>query len=46
MISLKNRLPRDAAETNNQAANKIFQWRLGEAFVSVMTGDGTEKESE
>jgi hypothetical protein len=46
MTSLKNRLPRDAAATNNQAANKIFQWRLGEAFVSVMTGDGTGKVSE
>jgi len=46
MTSLKNRLPRDAAVTNNQAANKMFQWRLGEVFVSVMTGDGTGKQSE
>lgn len=45
ITSLKNKLPSDAAETNSQAANRIFQCRLGEEFVSFIGEDLTRNES-
>ena len=43
ITSLKNKLPSDAAETKSQAANRIFQCRLGEGVASFMSGDLSPK---
>ena len=43
ITSLKNKLPSEAAKTKSQAANRIFQCRLGEGFASCISGEGSPK---